>query len=364
MLKTTTNNEGTFVFPSLAPTVYDISVNHAGFATYTRKRRAGQRGCRSDDQRHPQDGKYERVAGGRSLSEIHTGGRHDGHSVQVIGPSQVNDLPLNGRNASALTEEVAGITIAPPAQADQGNTKTFPMVVAISANGTFVGQTNYMLDGGNNVDEYTNVNEPFPMPDALQEFSVETSNYNAQYGQNAGGVVNIITKHGTNQYHGDLFEFVRNRAFNAANAFTYSTALGPRSSTRSSATSLAARSVARWRFPTCSTATSRSGSLDISGRSTMRLRRLLHPSADNCPSGRELVRRMRRGRNNLVFAECVSNPLDIHGANAVTDPTCPSQTPYVTSHTWKPAALSSVTANFLKYVPPLTHKRLRSLPGA
>ena len=78
------------------------------------------------------------------------------------------------------------------------------MAVTISANGTFVGQTNYMLDGGNNVDEYTNVNEPFPMPDAVQEFSVETSNYNAQYGQNAGGVVNIITKSGTNQYHGDL----------------------------------------------------------------------------------------------------------------------------------------------------------------
>ncbi len=123
---------------------------------------------------------------------------------------------MNGRNAAQLTEEVAGITIAPTAQADQGNTKTFPVVV-ISANGTFVGQTNYMLDGGNNVDEYTNVNMPFPMPDAVQEFSIETNNYNAQYGQNAGGVVNIISKSGTNQYHGDLFEFVRNRALNAAN---------------------------------------------------------------------------------------------------------------------------------------------------
>ena len=124
---------------------------------------------------------------------------------------------MNGRNAAQLTEEVAGITIAPTAQADQGNTKTFPVVVAISANGTFVGQTNYMLDGGNSVDEYTNVNMPFPMPDAVQEFSIETNNYNAQYGQNAGGVVNIISKSGTNQYHGDLFEFVRNRALNAAN---------------------------------------------------------------------------------------------------------------------------------------------------
>ncbi len=80
---------------------------------------------------------------------------------------------------------------------------------------------NYMLNGGNNVDEYTNVNGPFPFPDALQEFSVETSNYSAQYGQNAGGVVNIITKSGSNQYHGVLFEYLRNRVFNAASYFGY-----------------------------------------------------------------------------------------------------------------------------------------------
>jgi outer membrane receptor for ferrienterochelin and colicin len=53
------------------------------------------------------------------------------------------------------------------------------------------------------------------MPDALQEFSVQTSNYTAQYGQNAGGVVNVITKSGTNQFHGNAFEFLRNSAFNA-----------------------------------------------------------------------------------------------------------------------------------------------------
>ena len=140
---------------------------------------------------------------------------------QVIDDKRVNDLPLNGRNAAALTTLVAGVVIAPNAQADQGATKTFPVAVTITANGTRVGQTNYMLDGGNNVDEYTNVNAPFPMPDAVQEFSVQTSNYNAEYGQNAGGVVNIITKRGGNRYHGDVFEFVRNRAFNAANYFAY-----------------------------------------------------------------------------------------------------------------------------------------------
>ena len=145
----------------------------------------------------------------------------NGTLSQVIGQEQVNELPLNGRNAAALTTLVAGVSVAPNAQADQGNTKTFPVAVTITANGARVGQTNYLLDGGNNVDEYTNVNAPFPMPDAVQEFSVQTSNYNAEYGQNAGGVVNIITKSGGNRYHGDIFEFIRNRAFNAANYFAY-----------------------------------------------------------------------------------------------------------------------------------------------
>jgi hypothetical protein len=222
--KTTTSGTGTYVFPTLAPSVYNLSVSHAGFQSY--KESALQ--VRADN---ALTANVALKAG--STSETVTVNAETtqvdlttGTLEQVIGTSQMNDLPLNGRNAAALTEEVAGITFAPDAQADQGNTKTFPMTYTISANGTFVGQTNYMLDGGNNVDEYTNVNMPFPMPDAVQEFSIETSNYNAQYGQNAGGVVNIITKGGTSQYHGDLFEFVRNGDLNAANYFTYSSATG------------------------------------------------------------------------------------------------------------------------------------------
>src|SRR6266704_2377217 len=75
------------------------------------------------------------------------------------------------------------------------------------------------LNGRNAVDEYTNVNQPFPFPDALQEFSVQTSNYSSEYGQNAGAVVNVITKSGTNNFHGDVFEFLRNSVFNARNFF-------------------------------------------------------------------------------------------------------------------------------------------------
>lgn len=221
-LKTVSGAQGTYVFPTLAPSVYSITATHEGFEAYDEKNLP----VRADSALTVNIALHtgaatETVTVNAETAQVDT---TTGTLSQVIATSQVNDLPLNGRNAAALTAEVAGVTLAPPAQADQGNTKTFPTVFAISANGTFVGQTNYMLDGGNNVDEYTNVNLPFPMPDAVQEFSVETSNYNAQYGQNAGGVVNIITKGGTSKYHGDLFEFVRNGDLNAANYFTYSAA--------------------------------------------------------------------------------------------------------------------------------------------
>jgi hypothetical protein len=88
--------------------------------------------------------------------------------------------------------------------------------VTPSINGSRQNAVSYMLDGGNNVDEYTNVNAPFPFHDALQEFSVQTSNYNAEYGQNSGGVVNVIT----NDLHGDAFGYLRNKVFNARNFFS------------------------------------------------------------------------------------------------------------------------------------------------
>jgi len=218
-VKTTTSAEGAYVFPTLPPSVYNLSVKQAGFQAYYEKGVQLQANASRTINIVLKAGSTdETVTVNAEVVQVDT---TSGTLEQVIGSAQVNDLPLNGRNAAALTAEVAGVAVAPSAQADQGSTKTFPMAFTITANGTRVGQTNYLLDGGNNVDEYTNVNAPFPMPDALQEFSVQTSNYDASYGQNAGGVVNIITKGGTSKYHGDLFEFVRNRYFNAANYFSY-----------------------------------------------------------------------------------------------------------------------------------------------
>jgi hypothetical protein len=138
---------------------------------------------------------------------------------QVVEQARISELPLNGRNAAQLTLLSSGTVTSPNGGADQGFTKTFPGAVTISANGARQNMVSYQLDGGNYVDEYTNVNQPFPFPDALQEFSVQTSNYTAEYGQNAGAVVNVITKSGTNDFHGNVFEFLRNSVFNARNYF-------------------------------------------------------------------------------------------------------------------------------------------------
>ena len=210
---------GDYSFPSLAPAHYSIGVQAAGFASF-----ADRDVILQADQALTVNAALK-VGVTSDVVEVSTAPPQvdttTGTLSQVIDQARVNDLPLNGRNAATLTTLVAGAVTAPSTNIDQGQTKTFPVVAAVTINGTRANQVNYMLDGGNNVDEYTNVNAPFPMPDSLQEFSVETSNYNAEYGQNAGGVVNIITRSGANMYHGDAFEYVRNRVFNAANYFTY-----------------------------------------------------------------------------------------------------------------------------------------------
>ena len=216
---TTSDSSGVYSFPSLPPAQYTVTAVAKGFATYT----ASNARLQADqaltvDIAMKVGATTEVVTVSAAPPQIDT---TTGTLSQVIDEKRVNDLPLNGRNAATMTQLVPGVVVAPSANIDQGSTKTFPVVAAVTINGTRANQVNYMLDGGNNVDEYTNVNAPFPFPDVLQEFSVQTSNYNAEYGQNAGGVVNIITRSGTNKYHGDAFEYVRNRVFNAANYFSY-----------------------------------------------------------------------------------------------------------------------------------------------
>ena len=213
----TTNGSGQYVFPSLRPATYSITVAASGFDKYVQKNVLLQANQSVTQNISLQLGSAsETVTVSTEAQQVDT---TTGTLSQVIDTRRVNDLPLNGRNAAQLTTLVAGAVLAPNNGSDQGQTKTFPVAVTVSLNGSSADQTSYMLDGGNNIDSYTNVNAPFPFPDALREFSVETANYDAQYGQNAGGIVNIVTKSGTHAFHGDVFEYVRNRVFNARNYF-------------------------------------------------------------------------------------------------------------------------------------------------
>ena len=90
----------------------------------------------------------------------------------------------------------------------------------VSSNGGRGNTIVYNLDGVDNSDTYTNVANSYPNPDALQAITIETNSYSAEHGRRGGGVLNAITRSGTNSWHGSMFEFVRNSAFNATNFFT------------------------------------------------------------------------------------------------------------------------------------------------
>lgn len=212
-----TNVQGYFVIPSLQPSQYRLEVLAPGFRNFTQENITLQA-----DQVLTVNAALQVGAAQQSVTVSTIPPQVDTTTPtlsEVVNQQRMIDMPLNGRNAAALTLLTAG-TVTTPAQAvDQGNTKTFPEGVTISTNGARQSQVSWNLDGGDNQDILTNINQPFPFPDALQEFSVQTSNYSARYGGNAGGVVNVVTKSGTNQFHGDAFEFLRNADLDARNYF-------------------------------------------------------------------------------------------------------------------------------------------------
>jgi hypothetical protein len=137
---------------------------------------------------------------------------------QVVGSRTINDLPLNGRNYTFLAQLAAGIT------QDQQDTRGLGASGSFAANGTRPAQNNYLLDGiDDNADLVDFLNGTAyvvkPPVDAIQEFKVQTSDYSAEMGRSAGAVVNAAIKSGSNQFHGNAWEFVRNDIFDAANFF-------------------------------------------------------------------------------------------------------------------------------------------------
>jgi hypothetical protein len=136
----------------------------------------------------------------------------------VVGEKDMTELPLNGRNALQLTLLVPGVEDATNGTFISGNSR--PDQQLISTGGARGNTVLYNLDGIFDGDSYTNITNVYPNPDALQEFSFQTNDFSAEYGHRVGGVVNAITRSGSNGFHGSLFEFVRNDFFDATNFFT------------------------------------------------------------------------------------------------------------------------------------------------
>jgi len=136
---------------------------------------------------------------------------------QVIENERIEELPLNGRQATELIA-LAGAAVRPGGVSD-ASSKSMQGGVGIAVAGGQPSGVAYLLDGAMHNNPYDNLNLPLPFPDALQEFRVETSTTMASNGLHSSATVNAVTKSGTNVLHGDLFEFVRNHRFNATNRF-------------------------------------------------------------------------------------------------------------------------------------------------
>ena len=210
-----TDQQGRYQFNFLAPGRYDLSASAPGFARY---RQTGitldvNAPASANVQLSVQSAQQE-VTVEANASMVDT---ESGTLRQIVGEKYVGNLPLNGRNAATLVYMAPGTV--PGKGEDTGSYATTSDSIAISVNGTYGDQVAYKLDGAPHDDPITNVNATFPNPDALAEFSVQTNNFDARYGGAGGAIVNIVTKSGTNQLHGSLFEYVRNGDLNARNFF-------------------------------------------------------------------------------------------------------------------------------------------------
>ena len=215
---TRTDSSGEYLFPSLPVGMYRLTATMTGFSTYTQTGitlAVGQ----SATVRVPMavGSTDENVTVNSDASLVTT----DSPTVEaVIGQKDIVGLPLNGRLVQQLVFLAPGTTNVTSfycaANCEGG---TFPSEQYAKVNGAGANGVSYQLDGADYNDPYLNINVPFPNPDALQEFSLVTGNMSAAYGNAIGAVVNVVTKSGSNQVHGDVFEFIRNKALDAAGYF-------------------------------------------------------------------------------------------------------------------------------------------------
>lgn len=215
-----TGSQGAYNFPDLPVGPYQLEVKAQGFQNYV------QKGITLQVSENPRIDVTLKVGAVTQTEEVRADAvmvKTDETSLsQVVDQQRIVDLPLDGRQATdlILLSGAASNTTIPGndllSSKNYGNGDVTSSVTAtISVAGGQQNGNNYLLDGGDHVDKFSNLNMPFPFPDAIQEFSVQTSTLTARYGAHPGSVVNVVTKSGNNAFHGDVFEFLRNDAVNA-----------------------------------------------------------------------------------------------------------------------------------------------------
>ena len=208
---TTTNADGDYSVPLLPPGAYDVTIEQPGFSV------AAYKNVTLDvNQTVRVDGS---LVLGTQASTVDVDAaaplvNTDTSSIgQVISDQSVNELPMNQRNFVGLAYLTPGGAL--PTEGTTSSTQG----LSISVNGKKDNMNNYMIDGIDDNDTVIGQYSAIPSMDAIEEFKVETGNYSAEYGRNAGGQVNVLLKSGTNEFHGTAYEFVRNRHMDAKNFF-------------------------------------------------------------------------------------------------------------------------------------------------
>jgi hypothetical protein len=216
----TADSNGDYVVPLLEPADdYEIRVEMQGFKTYVRAGLTLQvaQVAKIDFALQLGEAMQEiTVTGAAPLLETQTS------SIgQVITGQTVEDLPLNGRSSFRLIALTPGVTFN---QSAYGNFGDVPVNTTFDTNFSINGgraQSNEILiDGAPSSTGFFDQITTLPSVDATQEFKVEANNLSAQYGRYSGGAINVSTKSGTNHFHGNIFEFLRNSAFDANDWFT------------------------------------------------------------------------------------------------------------------------------------------------
>jgi len=214
-----TSAQGFYVISNLEPGAYQLQVKKTGFQGYAQTGitlQVGQPASVNVMLKVGSATQQVTVTGQSALVNTRS------QTVSfAITPQFTDQIPLNGRNVLQL------MALAPDTSAHAGTAYANQSATNPQASAGFVtasgeareNSTAFYLNGGLNEDTYTDVANVFPNPDAIQEFTFETNSYNAKFGGKGGGVVNAITKGGTNNIHGTAFEYLRNGVLNARNFF-------------------------------------------------------------------------------------------------------------------------------------------------